>query len=184
MMNNIMLDLETFGVSNSAAIISIGAVMFDLQKFELGPSFHVKIDLKGHNLGKIDGSTVLWWLGQSDAAVEALLRGERVSPVEALKKFCEWLNKDVDYFLWSSGPTFDSVILRSAFDRHSMKWPFKYNADRDFRTIRDIGSELFPLIRFEADKAAHDALIDATEQARYTVSVCKELYGRKQRQKA
>jgi len=66
-MNNIMLDLETMGNGNNAAIIAIGAVKFDQ---DITDRFYKTIDLDSSvDVGlEIDPSTVLWWMKQGDDA--------------------------------------------------------------------------------------------------------------------
>mgnify|MGYP006408929027 CR=1 FL=1 len=70
---HIMIDLETMGTRPDAPIISIGAVAFDAN----GPldSFYAGVNLGSSvNSGaKIDASTVLWWMQQSDEARAALV---------------------------------------------------------------------------------------------------------------
>ncbi|MFM9673750.1 3'-5' exonuclease, partial [Streptomyces galilaeus] len=68
-MNHVMLDLETMGQGNNAAIVAIGAVFFEPTTGEIGDTFYRKIDLESAaQYGEIDPNTVLWWLKQSDAA--------------------------------------------------------------------------------------------------------------------
>ena len=66
---NVMIDLETMGVNNNAAIIAIGAVAFDFEG-NLGYHFYQTITLQSsvENGGIMDASTVLWWMRQSDEA--------------------------------------------------------------------------------------------------------------------
>ena len=68
-MTHIMLDLETMGNSSNAAITAIGAVKFDIAN-GITDSFYLKVDLESAVAlgGKMDPSTVIWWLGQNDAA--------------------------------------------------------------------------------------------------------------------
>lgn len=171
-MRHVMLDLETFGTSPEAAVVSIGAVKFDNEK--VGEEFHVKIDMRDSLLGTIDGNTVAWWLQQSDAARAALTKGPKELLAPALQAFTRWLGPDPrELLLWSNGPSFDSVILQSAYRRCGLTWPFKYNADRDFRTICD----LRPIFRIVVApyEIAHDALEDAKRQARCVMEIAKAL---------
>lgn len=172
-MQYIMLDLETFGTSPEAAIVSIGAVKFS--SAALGEEFHARIAFNDPLLGKIDGHTVAWWLKQSDAARTALLDGERVSLTQALEEFTAWVGPDPKgFFLWSCGPTFDSVLLQSAYRRCGLPWPFKYDADRCFRTIRDLGIVAFRL-HWDSKAVAHDALADAKKQAQFVIDTIRAL---------
>ena len=95
-MNNIMLDLETMGSGPRAAIVSIGAVFFDLQTGELGAEFEVAVDLRESvKFGEMNADTVLWWLEQSDEArrqvTEGTKEGRRLFLSHALNTFTEFV---------------------------------------------------------------------------------------------
>ena len=172
-----MLDLETFGTSRDAAIVSIGAVKFDLETFEVDPAgFHVKINPHDPKLGTIDASTVMWWLEQSEEARNALITGEKILLDQAQARFLEWLGPNArDTLLWSNGPSFDSVLLQDSFKRVGLfPWPFRYSNDRDFRTIRDI-AEMTCDMEWDSTVTAHDALADAKRQAEFVVWTYKLL---------
>ena len=71
-----MVDLETMGKTNNAAIISIGAVFFDESAVYCGNSFYSVIDLRSSldlNL-TVDASTILWWLQQNETARKEFAR--------------------------------------------------------------------------------------------------------------
>ena len=66
---HVMLDLETMGTGPTAAITAIGAVAFSVEA-GITDTFYKKVDLESsvRNGGTMDPGTVIWWLGQSDAA--------------------------------------------------------------------------------------------------------------------
>lgn len=76
---DVMLDLETMGQGPDAAIVAIGAVSFDLEAGKLGSEFYTVVDLTSsvEAGGKMDPSTVLWWLQQSEQARSELKRAGR-----------------------------------------------------------------------------------------------------------
>ena len=65
-----MLDIETMGSTNDAALIAIGCAFFDLKTETIGPTFSATINLASAvaDGGVMDASTVVWWLGQSEDA--------------------------------------------------------------------------------------------------------------------
>jgi len=67
---DVMLDLETMGKKSNAAIVSIGAVEFDIETGKTGREFYKVVDLQSClDLGlKVEASTIYWWLMQSEAA--------------------------------------------------------------------------------------------------------------------
>lgn len=182
-MRDIMLDLETFGNGNNAAIVSIGLVAFnaDSDALELGSligdTFERRIDLdatRPEMRGDIDPSTVEWWLQQGPDARQALVAGPRVQLGQAVWEMLPWLGLRVAEAgdknrirLWSNGPTFDEIILRSAFRRYNLNLPISFRASRCCRTLRDQALELgFDESMLKANALQHDALQDSIFQAR------------------
>lgn len=178
-MKDVMIDLETMGLSPRGAIVAIGALSFDLTTGKRGSTFYQVVDLASSAVGmEIDPDTVIWWLAQSEAARFELIDGEKSTLFEALDRFKVWFPERAR--VWGNGATFDVVILRSAFDALAVEVPWHYRAERDVRTLvglwRDLrgGGEDDPTLRFEDDygDCTHHALADAERQARY----CCQLY--------
>lgn len=73
---HVMIDLETLSSKSNAAIVAIGAVMFDAY----GPhsNFYCQVDAKDcQRRGMdIDADTVMWWFKQSQAARDATFNPE------------------------------------------------------------------------------------------------------------
>ena len=98
--SHLMLDLETMGTKSNSAIISIGAVEFNIQTGETGREFYRNISLQSCiDIGlKVDADTIMWWMQQSDAARNSLIGGKVVTIQQALidfRKFC-----DKEYQIW------------------------------------------------------------------------------------
>lgn len=196
---DIMLDLETFGVGNDAAIVSIGAVAFRADHAEpealdqspdvllsMGKAFQAHVDLDASHMtkrGDLDPATVEWWLRQSEEARTALVgqAGDydpapaRVKLGAALERFVAWLYKITPQVrslrLWSNGPTFDETILRSAFRRYDSPLPLSFRGSRCCRTMLDIADGLGWIRSINDDGLTkHDAMHDAVWQARLVVS--------------
>jgi len=169
-MIEVMIDLETLSVESNAAIISIGAVKFDpyAKIGELGDPnnpdykhFYATVDF--HSLTEaefhVEGSTVRWWMEQSDEARHALLQ-DQVDIGTALSAFWVWFG-DVSLPTWGNGAGFDNVILRNAYQKLGGVAPFKFSHDRCFRTMK----ALIPDVAYMGPAVAHDALQDAEAQA-------------------
>lgn len=71
---DIMLDLETLGLSDSPVITQLAAVAFDITTGESFDEFSVFIDAKSciEKGLKIDGSTVEWWLKQDERVFKSI----------------------------------------------------------------------------------------------------------------
>lgn len=183
-MKDIMLDLVTFGnnVEGDAALVSIGAVVFDADSDALelgsliGDTFERKIDLQATPLDKrglIDPSAIEWWFEQSAAARKALTEGKRIPLGTALMEMMPWLGEIImragtkDVRLWSNGPMFNEHILRRAFVRYGFKFPLSFRGSRCCRTMTAQAVELgFDMAKLGVNGASHDALADAIFQAR------------------
>ena len=160
-MKNIMLDLETLGNGNNAAIIAIGACAFELpDDGKAMDTFYERVDPESSVAGgmKMDVSTVLWWMQQSDAARKSTFEGKTISLHDALQQFSAWVGGDCP--VWGNGATFDNVIIRSAFAAVGLSVPWKFWNDRCYRTMKS-------LVSFKAEPMgiAHNALDDALGQA-------------------
>lgn len=178
-MQNIMLDIETLGTSHNSVILSIGAVEFDNEN--LGAEFEVYIDPESctdHGL-VIDARTVMWWLGQSEAARGELLKRKGVSLDEALVKLhnaFDWKGKQV----WCNGTDFDFPIIASACKAVGILEPWQYWSKMDYRTLKNlVPKKTLQAIRDEivGNYTAHSALDDAKEQALTTIGILNYLGG-------
>ena len=160
---NVMIDLETMGVSYNPAIAAIGAVAFNADG--ITSRFYQVVDLQSCiYLGlTVDGSTISWWLEQSDSARLALLK-ERVLLPQALRNFNKWGNElgGIES-VWANGATDDLVWLDSAYKvcGYLPLMPDFYKKKRCYRTIKAI----FPEVEIPKVGTEHNAQDDAEYQA-------------------
>ena len=171
---HVMVDLETFGTGNDAAIVSIGAVKFIPEHHFVGERFYVVVE-PGSAVaygGVMDASTVLWWMGKERTeAREAMLAENRVDLPSALEGFAMWYGQDPLVPVWGNGATFDNIILRSAFKRAGIDCPWGYKADRCYRTINNLKHNA----TFGNIGVAHNAVDDARAQAAHLMEVARKL---------
>lgn len=184
----IMFDLEMLSTQSSANVLSIGACVFGSQSLapsEVSREFYTNVDDRS---GTIDVDTVLWWLGQSREAQQRLLKN-RVGLDEALFTFFRWCSihatgdqlglqnqdkKSINVEFWSRSPSFDEVILTSAYRRACSRSPFFHRWSRDHRTI-----EVAAQLPYDPHGGvAHDALNDALQQAEHVLACLSKLNGR------
>lgn len=178
-MRHVMLDLETLGNGNNAAIVAIGAVAFNCcgaavqGEFAEGCEFYARVDpASAVELGlQVDVSTVLWWLGQGDAARAEIVRTgkEGLHLAIALAQFSDWYRKVEGGLLWGKGSDFDNVILSSAYKAAKLPQPWSHRSNRCFRTL----VSLFPYKELEPPSVGvkHNALDDARWQAQHLVRI-------------
>ena len=170
-MQSVMIDIETLGTASNSVILSIGAVEFDLNG--LGKEFEVFIDPESctdHGL-VIDARTVMWWMGQSDAARGELLKRKGVPLDEAMVKLhnaFDWKGKQV----WCNGTDFDFPIIGSACKAVGTLEPWQYWAKMDYRTLKNLPGA--PKMQ-KRSGTHHNALDDAKTQAEHAVEIHKAL---------
>jgi hypothetical protein len=176
-MQHVMLDLETMSVMSNAAIVAIGAVAFDPDTGDLGPTFYCNVDLDSsaaYGL-HIQGRTVMWWLERSEDARTALL-DDPLPLDEALRRFAAYLRPLGEICVWGNGATFDNVILGNAYMAAGLEQPWSYTNDRDVRTIEAIGQGICDAAEeVERQGTHHNALDDALYQARYVSQIWQAL---------
>ena len=171
---DLMIDTETAGMPPTGALMSIGAVFFDLHTQTVGPSFNRTIHLASSvkHGGTIDPGTVLWWLRQGDAARKAVAYGGE--PLDlVLTEFSSWIAQTCrreDVRPWGNGASFDLTIVGSAYKRLGLQTPWHFTNERCFRTIRN----QHPTVEYDTDEkgtGAHNALIDAVFQAKHLFAI-------------
>lgn len=163
-MTNIMIDLETLGISPSSAILSIGAVAFDDSAKPIGEFYRV-IDLQSClDAGlEINGATFYWWLYQDREARDAL-RKDRQPLAEVLLDFSAWVygfNTIGKINPWGNGADFDIPIIVSAYKALGYKVPWLYYSSRCYRTWKNLNKGIAKPKRMGT---YHNALDDARFQ--------------------
>lgn len=179
-MPDVMIDLETMSTRPDAAIVSIGAVAFDMRKCVVGERFYRNVDLRSSAAagGRIDPDTVLWWVRQSDAARSVLQRNLSTLPdaLDALTAFLASCAPLAAIRPWGNGVDFDMGILASAYRATGREIPWKYWNQRDARTL----FAMYPSVeRDPIAKVAHNALDDAEAQAMHVLKIRESIVARR-----
>lgn len=174
-MRDVMLDLETMGTGPRAAIVAIGAVVFDLRSRMIADTFYTAVDL-GSSMrtgGHVDAMTIYWWLQQSEEARQALLVKDPLQLPAALCQFSEFISQCTEgqehVRVWGNGSDFDNVILGSAYDRQHLSKPWRFYHNRCYRTVKNLFRDVPVPPREESAK--HNALSDALFQARHLITI-------------
>lgn len=171
MKNNIMLDIETMDSASTAAIVSIGAVQFDMETAETGKQFYANIDLQSCiDAGlTVSASTIMWWMSKDKEAQNSLIDNP-ISLFTALNSFNEWLYEinGENCEIWANSPSFDCVILKNAFNAIKVQPEWRYYNERCVRTLTAFN----PGIRKQIiNDLPHDALNDCLYQIKYCSAI-------------
>lgn len=170
MNKHIMLDLETMGASANAVICSMAAVDFDIETGSVGRIFNEVIDIQSAlDAGlEVDGSTIKWWLRQSEVArIKVSGPGNHINNV--LINFTDFIEglggKNVR--VWGNGCRFDNGLLINAYRKCFLPIPIGYNMDRDVRTMVEIAPDVRKETPFIGTE--HDPVDDCIHQIKYLV---------------
>lgn len=180
---HIVVDTETLGLYQDAAVLSIGAVAF---KFEspvtdysdlIRTGFHVKFNMREQlevYKRKITESTMEWWKDQSPDAKKILKPTPQDSSMaDGLRAFNAWMKRvGYDYknaFVWSRGTYFDFPKLEHMYMQSGVDCGYNGWKIRDVRTYIDVllgtnNGKWDPQDKprsFIAHDALHDAAMDA-----------------------
>lgn len=183
-MHNVMIDIETLSTSKNAVILSLGAVFFDLATGELGSSFYYTIKINScieYGL-HVDPNTIEWWKKQSEEARKVLNDPDAEDLDQILHDFSDWISintPDGKYIeLWGNGPSFDCAILANAYSACGITPPWQYNKERCVRTMVELGRlvlSIDPKTTLELKGTSHNALDDASHQAKYVSAIFQAL---------
>lgn len=141
-----MVDVECMGTRSDAALMAIGAGMFNLTDYTVGPTFYRPIHLATSvSLGmKMYPETVIWWLRQSDEARRAV--SYNLLPIiHVLGEFAVWLETHGDVKstrLWANSARFDLGILETAYGLIGADVPWKWTLETCFRTVRNMNAHV------------------------------------------
>lgn len=158
-----MVDIETLDTEPTAAVLSIGAVLFDPNGDSvIDAPFHQNITFESAlEHGTYSEGTISWWEKQSDDAVESLNTPTPIHLKDALNDFAYWIKSMKPKNVWANSPSFDIIILRNACKSCDVKWPFSPWVEMDVRTLKNI----LPNNKKKVFKGtSHNPVDDATNQ--------------------
>jgi hypothetical protein len=111
---------------------------------------------------------------QSDAAREVFTAKQKVHSLEASLIALSAFIKKSGGSVWANGVLFDIGVLENAYESLSLNKPWHYGNIRCLRSIRLIYPEFDVLMKERrGDRAAHNALDDAEDQASILIQLAK-----------
>lgn len=170
MEKNFSIDLETMGLEPGHAVLSIGIAEFDEGGVQRTDQINVSLaSCMEAGLG-VDADTLVWWLGQPKEAQDKLFLPEPVSLNVALTQLNGFMSRgDGDIIVWGNGATFDLGILAAAYRAANRTPPWHFRHERDIRTAKALGKKMGMKYPDRPEVGHHQAVIDATYQARIVV---------------
>jgi len=175
MRSALMIDCETLSLKHNAAILTIGAVVFDpygnntvSELMSARNSLYLEVSLDGQDklYGRdFDADTILWWMEQPEESRMRAFHGKAdMSLPGALQALTFWavatsgcLAENLE--VWSKGIANDYVWLENATHALHLNWPFRYRNARCLRTLQEIsGIQPFDVSGLTKHHAQHDAI--------------------------
>lgn len=176
---DISLDLETLGTAPGSVITQIGVCAFGPEgrgggaaNFYIDPQSCLDLGMT------VSWSTIRWWLGQSEAARNAMAGGvDRYNmPIRAaLLGLNVWIAEHTvaDFCIWGHGSCFDVVLLEDAYRRADVEIPWHYRGVRDLRTLVALAPDATRL----PPTNEHIAMDDAIAQAQWIIAAQNTIKG-------
>lgn len=177
-MNNVMIDLETFGTKSNSVIVSLGAVRFDIETGEMGEEFYARIDIDSCLKAglEVSGKTIKWWLTQNEAARQEVAKGGEMLQ-KVLYDFDSYLGNvgiGNHNIVWSNGLRFDISLLEDAYNKTDLPVPWEFRYERDVRTLVSFAPEIKSKTVNTWNGTLHHAIADCKLQIKY----CSEIYSK------
>lgn len=178
-MQDLMIDLETLGTHVNAPIIAIGAVWFDPETGEKGPTYYRVLDVADQIDSKVrfaDASTIKWWMQQANAAKE-VFKDNAMPTQQVLEEFRQWImgfakaskgsKATRKCFPWGNGSGFDITLMETIFNDYNVECPWLYYNVMDLRTFKRFTAKGAKVEKLEG--VNHNALDDAINQVDYVL---------------
>lgn len=173
-----MLDLETMGDTPYSPIMSISAVVFDMDTAEIGEVFERKATLQSNfDLGLYPtASTIEFWMRQPDEARLELLKNDGSTLYHALSCFSEWMasTDNSKSQIWGNSARFDCGILKDAYYKSKMPIPWDFRLERDVRTLVAFDKKIKE--NTTNTGVAHNGVDDCKFQIAYCTKIWKKYF--------
>lgn len=174
-MLDVMIDIETLDIVPTAAILSVGMVVFEAETYEIYAKKMWRVTDGIKSGGSINPETINWWMHQDQAAREASFPDKSGNYVDGqmgyrLSQVLYDISDQINYhkrtnqfrYIWARGPQFDITILEESYRRLNKQIPWRYDDVRDQRTIVSLVDSAFTKITRAG--TAHNPLDDCLNQ--------------------
>lgn len=174
---DIMIDLETLGTTADAAILSIGAVQFNLETgvTNIGAdTFYRVVSFDSQPNRALSRDTLGWWMQQSPEALSVFSHQPKFALEYVLREFSAWAHQIGSVTAWSNGADFDLPMLTHAFEQHGIKPAWAPYNGRCYRTYKNLPGARSVKVTRRGEH--HNALDDAIYQAEHVCAIHAALF--------
>lgn len=191
-MSEVSLSVKALGKRYDAALLSIGAVVFDVQSGGTGKTFYREITLESStHTGKVYGESIRWWMDkQRSEAARVLFAGDdsanprKFHLATALQEFCTWFRSagNGPCKVYGGHGTRDIPMIEFSIRTGTvgLEAPWHYTNVRDAETLISSAVDLVGFDRFalKYEGVRHNALDDAIYQAHLASAAWRALAGK------
>lgn len=137
---NIIIDIETLGRRNDAAITQVGIIIAD-KNFDVLDSYliQVKPDVWNTCERTFTGETLLWWMQQKNTPVSKFptqIANSYKDLIEKLNYIFRRYNTE-GTIVWTKG-SMDLFCIKDLYEYFNMETPWKFWQPRDIRTAKEL----------------------------------------------
>lgn len=162
---HIIIDIETLGRRNNAAITQVGIIPTD-KNFNALDQYLIQIDPNVWNTcdRTFTGETLLWWMKQTNTPVSKFptqIANSYKDLVEKINYIFRIYNTE-DSIIWTKG-SMDLFCLKDLYEYFNMDIPWKFWQPRDIRTAKEIIKDWKICKNANLHNALEDAFIESKE---------------------
>ena len=162
----IIIDIETLGRRNDAAITQVGIVIAD-ETFSILDKYLIQVSPEAWNTCNrtFTGETLLWWMEQKNSPISNIgtssAYNSYYAAMSALNGIFKRYNTD-DTIVWTKG-TMDLFCIKDLCEYLYMSTPWKFWQPRDIRTAKEIIKDWKVCENNNTHNALNDALTELEE---------------------
>ena len=162
---HIIIDIETLGRRNDAAVTQVGIVIAD-KNFDVLDSYLIQITPEAWNTYNrtFTGETLLWWIQQINTPVSEFpthIANSYKDLVEKLDYIFRKYNIE-DSIVWTKG-SMDLFCIKDLYECFNIDTPWKFWQPRDIRTAKEIIKNWKTIENNNSHNALNDALTELEE---------------------
>lgn len=161
----IIVDIETLGRRNDAAVTQVGIVIAD-ENFNILDAYLIQVISNAWNTcdRTFTGETLLWWIQQKNTPVSEFptqIANSYKDLVEKLNYIFRKYNTE-NSIVWTKG-SMDLFCLKDLYEYFNIDTPWKFWQPRDIRTAKEIIKDWKVCENNNAHNALNDALTELEE---------------------
>lgn len=161
---NIIIDIETLGRRNDAAITQVGVAIAD-KNFDTINTYLIQVEPQAwHTCNRtFTGETLLWWIIQKNIPISEKVTHKVYNYKDLIKQLSyifQKYNTD-DSVVWTKG-TMDLFCIKDLYEFFNMETPWKFWQPRDIRTAKEFIKD-WKTIESSNHNALDDAIIQLKE---------------------